>query len=281
MNNGWIRLLPEEFARKVSFCQWEKLEEIRMRVGQPLELRFAEEERSVSPIVTTEHLEEVLRRACHQSVYSCTETLKDGYVTVEGGHRIGICGTVVRKDGAVHTIRDPSSLAVRIARQVKGCADSLISRLNRSLLILGPPGTGKTTLLRDALVGLSDCLHQRVGLVDERGELAATVRGVPQLFVGRKTDVLVNVKKADGIMMLLRTMNPQWIAVDEITAPADIAAMEQASYCGVRLIATAHGAGKEDLYCRPLYRSLMESGIFSAAVILNEQKQYQWVELEK
>lgn len=281
MKQAVIPLLPEPFASSVMAKNAEGLEELRMRVGQPLQLRYADRETELGSKVTPAHLEEVLRRACRQSVYACNDTLKDGYLTIEGGHRIGVCGTAVIRDGENQTLRAISSLSIRIARQVRGCAERLLPVLRSSVLILGPPGSGKTTLLRDAVVQLSDRLKQRVALVDERGELAASVGGIPQLEVGTRTDVLVNIRKSEGIMMMLRAMNPQWIAVDEITDPSDIQSMVQASYCGVHLLATAHGSDREDLYRRPLYRSLMETGVFRTIAVLDEKKHFECFEVKE
>ncbi len=279
MKQAVLPLMPAPFGQLLQDQEWNCAEELRMRVGQPLVMGRSDREVFVGPPVTTEHLEEVLRRACHQSVYACTETLKEGFVTIEGGHRIGVCGTGVLKDGSVQSLRQISSLSVRLARQIRGCAEGLLSELRGSALLVGPPGSGKTTLLRDCVRLLSDEGRQRVGLVDERGELAASVCGVPQMYVGSRTDILVNVQKAEGIMMLLRTMNPQWIAVDEITAPADVHALEIASYCGVHMLATAHGSSEEDLYKRPLYRQLMETGIFRCIVLLDRKKRWHIVEV--
>lgn len=279
MKQAVVPLLPDIFGKRLTEVNTEGLEEIRMRVGQPFLLQYGRGEREFSAKVEPAHLEEVIRRACRQSVYACADTLKDGYLTVEGGHRIGVCGSGVYKDGDIQTLRAPSSLSIRIARQVRGCAQRLLPALQGSVLILGPPGAGKTTLLRDAVVQLSDKLRQRVALVDERGEIAASAGGMPQLYVGSRTDVLVNIGKAEGIMMLLRTMNPQWIAVDEITSPADIQAMVQASYCGVHLLATAHGRDRQDLTGRPLYRSLMETRVFRTVVLLREDKHFEYFEV--
>ena len=195
-------------------------------------------------------------------------------MTVEGGHRIGICGYGVPSGDGIQTLVAPSSLNIRVAHEVRGCAQKLYPHLKQSTLLLGPPGSGKTTLLRDAIRLLSDREKVVVGLADERGELSAAVRGTSQLNVGSRTDVLVNVPKAQAVMMLLRTMNPAWIALDEITAEEDMLAIEQAAYCGVKLLATAHGADLSDLEKRPLYRKLMGTAVFQQVVVLNRDKSY-------
>lgn len=269
-----ISLLPKPYADRLWETDYERIEELRMVAGQPLRLRTAQTEREIWPATTRNIIEEVIQRACHQSAYAYNDTIRQGYVTVEGGHRIGVCGFGVLDGLAVRTIRTPYSLCIRVAHEVMGCANGLMSRLDRSTLILGPPGSGKTTLLRDAVRQLSDLRRCRVGLADERGEISAMTDGAALLQVGGRTDVLVNVPKATAVMMLLRTMNPQWIALDEITAPADIQAMEQAAYCGVQLLATAHGEELTDLRQRPLYRNLMDTGVFRQVVLLRRDKSF-------
>lgn len=270
----FLTVLPDVYGQEIQTMELGTLEEIRLRVGQPVSLHYSSCEKDIWPCVETHHLEEIIQRACHHSAHICAETLRDGYLTIEGGHRIGVCGTGYIRNSELQTLRMPSSVSVRIAKQVRGCAKKLLPDLTASTLILGSPGRGKTTLLRDAIALLSDQRLQRVGLVDERGEIAACVGGIPQLYVGKRTDVLTNVRKDLAIMMLLRTMNPQWIAVDEITAERDILAMEQASYCGIRLLATAHADSLADLNRRPLYRRLLKTGVFSQAVILKPDRTY-------
>lgn len=264
-----LPLLPDVYGQQLREMELNRLEELRMGCGRPLRLRYAGQERELWPAAEPDMIEDVIRRACKQSIYAYADTIRQGYVTVEGGHRIGICGY-----GSGETIRAPSSINIRVARQVIGCANELLGTMTGSTLILGPPGSGKTTLLRDAVRQLSDKRRCSVGLVDERGELSACIGGVPQLQIGTRTDVLINVSKATAVMMLLRTMNPVWIALDEITAPVDLEAMEQASYCGVKLLATAHASDMEDLHKRPLYKKLMKTGVFRHAVLLRQDKSY-------
>ena len=254
-------------------------EEFRLRAGQPLAVLLPEGERSLGTAVTPEDLEVLCDLATDYSRYAAEETLREGYLSVRGGFRVGLCGTVALEDGAVRTIRKLSSAAVRVARQFPGAAEEVLPSLLESgrlesALILAPPGLGKTTLLRDLVRAVSageGAPPRRVGVADERGEIAALFDGVPQLDVGPRTDVMEGCPKAWGLMTLLRGMNPQVLAVDEITAPEDVAALVSAAGCGVTLLATAHGAGREDLSRRKLYRGLLEEGVFRRLVRIRRE----------
>ena len=275
-----LNLLTDRHAALLSEQNLSNLEEIRLRVGQPLVLCYSDREELCWPVLTQSDLETTLACACRQSVYAHTETLRSGFITVEGGHRIGICGFGVLEAGQVRTIRPITSMVIRIARQMFGCADKLAREVKSSVLIIGPPGSGKTTLLRDLIRQLSDKRKFRIGLADERGEISAGVCGVPQLQVGTRTDILTNIPKAVAAMMLLKTMNPQWIAMDEITSADDLAAMDQIAYCGVSLIATAHADRVSDLQKRPLYQELVRKRIFETVVTLRKDKSYTVEEID-
>lgn len=250
-------------------------EEVRLRVGRPAVVVAGGEEVELSrEPVTGRELEQLLELASGASLHTILPQLRQGFVTVEGGHRLGLCGRVVLREGELINLRPLSSADLRIARQVEGAADPVLDALCPggelvSTLILAPPGAGKTTLLRDVIRRVSDgegCCPRSVALADERGEVAAMWNGVPQLDVGRRTDVLEGCPKAQGLMLLLRAMGPQVLAVDEITAQADVEALEAAVGCGVTLLATAHGWDRRDLERRRLYRGLVENGMFQRLV---------------
>lgn len=257
-------------------------EELRLRVGWPMAVVCPGGERQApgGAAVTPEELEQVLEIATMASAHTALERLRSGFFTVRGGHRIGICGSAVVKDGAVYSMSRLSSLNIRIAREVPGAAACVADRLwegetFQSTLILSPPGGGKTTLLRDLIRRLSDGAGHpplRVGVADERGELAAMWNGVPQLRVGRRTDVMDGCPKGAGLLMLLRGMNPQVLAADEITAPEDCAALLAAANCGVSLVCTAHAADLDDLRTRPLYRPLLEGRCFRRLAVLTRDE---------
>lgn len=227
--------------------------------------------------MTGRDLEQLLELASRASVHTVADQLRRGYLTMEGGHRVGLCGTPVLRDGQIHGLGRLSSAAIRVARQVTGAAAPVAQKLLEqsgafcSTLILAPPGAGKTTLLRDLIRMVSHgegMAPQRVAVADERGEVAALWNGVPQLNVGERTDVLEGCPKAQALMLLLRAMNPQVLATDEITAPEDVAALISAAGCGVKLLATAHGSTREDLSRRPLYRELMGAKVFERLLLI-------------
>lgn len=269
-----VRALPLRLrgeALSLAEADQVRAEELRLRVGWPMTAVLPEGERPLGgPPVRGEELEQLVEIASRASIHTVLPQMRRGYLTLEGGHRVGLCGTAVLRDGEIHSLRSLSSASLRLARQVKGAAAPVLDRLCpdgrlAGTLILAPPGMGKTTLLRDLIRAVSEgegCFPLRVSLVDERGEVAALYNGCPQLEVGRRTDVVEGCPKAQGLMLLLRAMNPQVLAVDEITAPEDVKALTMAAGCGVTLLASAHGEGRDDLERRPLYRPLLEEGLF-------------------
>ena len=269
-----VQALPSRLRREALALSEEdkhRAEEFRLRVGWSMSVVLDGAERSLGgPPVRGEELEQLVEIASRASLHTVLDQVRRGYLTVEGGHRIGLCGTAVLQEGEIRSLRALSSANLRIARQVRGAAAPILDGLCpggrlAGTLILAPPGLGKTTLLRDLIRSVSEgegCAPLRVSLADERGEVAALYSGCPQLDVGRRTDVVEGCPKAQGLMLLLRAMNPQVLAVDEVTAPEDVKALMTAAGCGVTLLATAHGEGRTDLECRSLYRPLLEEGLF-------------------
>ena len=271
-----------------------QLQEIRIREGRPLEIVYSFGHRFVTPTgQTTEDAEQgyvpnredtarLLDLLSGHSLYAFEEELKRGYITVRGGHRIGIAGRTVLDQGSVRQIRDVASFNIRLAREVKGAGVKLLPPHRRPKmaygapsLIISAPQRGKTTLARDLsrLISHGDWSAlgvtwkaRKVAIVDERSELAACVRGVPSFDVGPRTDVLDGCPKAEGMMMMIRSMSPEVIVVDEIGRAEDAEAIEEAMHAGIRVIATAHGNGLSDIVKRPVLRSLIHGKRFERLV---------------
>lgn len=271
---------------------WSEVEEIRLRLGRPLALHsrresyFLGRSGEVAPAAEAyrpdgEDLERALQLISSSSLYAFSEELRNGYITIPGGHRVGLCGQAVVREGRIVRLKHITGLNYRIARQIKGAARPYIRhfldhrrrRVYHSLLI-APPGGGKTTFLRDLARCLSDGSGERafpgfkVAIVDERSEIAGSFRGEPQLDVGERTDVLDACPKAEGMMMLLRSMGPEVIVTDEIGRREDLAAIEEVIHAGVTVVATAHGSSLAELRSRPGLRGLLEDSVFERALIL-------------
>ena len=260
-------------------------EEFRLRTGLPPAVLTPEGERGiVQRTVTVRDLDSLLEAATRASAHTALESVAAGFVTVCGGCRVGLCGTVSESEGRILTIRRLSSAVIRIPREVKGCAGGIYPALTdggfRDTLIISPPGAGKTTLLRELVRMLSSTY--RVGLLDERGEVAGVWEGVPLFDVGPQTDVLTGADKRRGALMLLRSMNPQILAMDEITARGDLDALRTAAGCGVRLLATSHAFDRQDMLRRGLYREILNCGIFERVVVIRRRgalREYEVTEL--
>ncbi len=275
---GAAAVLPIRLRRAALALPPEKrrrAEEFRLRAGRAMTVLLPEGEELLEPIVEPEELEMLCDLATEFSRYAAAETLREGYLNVRGGYRVGLCGTAVMKDGVCVNLKDISSAAVRIGREKRGISAGVGEELLKeetvpSVLILSPPGGGKTTLLRD-LVRFLSVSGRRVALIDERGEVAVMYRGAAQMDVGPCTDVLDGCPKALGIPMVLRAMNPEIIAVDEITAEKDLRAAEQAAGCGVSLLATVHAGSIGELTEKPLYRRLLELRVFSRVISIRKE----------
>jgi len=289
-------ILGAEPGRRVAMMTQEdfsRVRELRLRVDKPMLVRMGNKRavgfsnanvRSIyieetAPNFTRDafcptamDLAETIERISQHSFYAFESELTHGYITLPGGHRVGVVGSATLEAGVVRAWRYISALNIRVAHAVKGCADAILpyicdGKTMRHTMIISPPGCGKTTLLRDIVRQISDN-GITVGLVDERSEVAGCFQGIAQNDVGLRTDVLDGCPKAEGMIILLRAMSPEVIAVDELGGPADAAAVEDVLNAGVRLLCTVHGANINDIQMNPALARLVGRGVFERFIVL-------------
>lgn len=266
---------------------YDKLYEIRLRVGRPLFLTYDGGEcflrnRGEEPyVVTQEDLKETLEYVTGYSLYAYEEEIRQGFISVQGGHRVGVTGKVILDGGKIRGMKYISCINVRLAHEIQGCAEAVMPYIQTKdwvahTLIISPPRCGKTTLLRDIIRQISNGREgipgQTVGVVDERCELAGCYQGVPQNDVGMRTDVLDGCPKAEGMQMLIRSMSPSVVAVDELGREEDFRAVEAVIHCGCKLIATAHGNSLEDVLAQPFFQKLVEERVFERYILLGKRE---------
>lgn len=267
--NAFLSILPQRLRQTVDRKGKEILQELRMRSALPIQMVTSGGDLWLSETATDEDIQYIVNVASRYSPWA-SSTAAYGYITAPGGHRIGLSGECVWEGDRLKGLRKVTGLCIRVARDFSGISRGI--PLDRgSILLLGPPGWGKTTLLRDLVRRISDHEPGCIAVVDERGEIFPPAAG---FTTGRKTDILTGCTKAAGIDMALRTLGPTWIAVDEITSSDDCNAMIHAGWCGARLIATAHARDAQDLLRRPVYRPLVETGLFETRITLQRDKSW-------
>ncbi|MBP1565012.1 MAG: Flp pilus assembly complex ATPase component TadA [Oscillospiraceae bacterium] len=261
---------------------WEDTAEIRLKINFPVILRGKNGEKylyrngktgtdkEMAVICTANDMEYIFCSVCDDSVHSYARELKEGFITVSGGHRVGLCGTAVINEKGMKTIKNISSINFRIAHEIKGCSDLFFNLFSKEfpcgILIAGAPGSGKTTFLRDLCRNFSK--EYRVSVIDERSEIAAVSMCVPQNDIGEKCDVFDGYPRKEGINTALRVMSPEIIVCDEIGSDDDIKAITNSANTGVSVIATVHAGNKEELYMRKNIMKLIGLDIFRLVVFL-------------
>ncbi|MBB6448918.1 stage III sporulation protein AA [Geomicrobium halophilum] len=279
-----LALIPQRFREKTSEAlEKTELEEIRLRVNRPPEFiyQWGHQFMKSDPFTKSE-ASFVMNQLSQHSVYAFEEELRNGFLTLSGGHRVGLGGETVVEKGQVKTLKHVCSFNIRIARQMNGVAERFLPELFqeqwRNVLIVGPPQSGKTTLLRD-IARTASYGHptkkippRKVAIADERSEIAAAFEGIPQHDLGPRTDVLDRCPKAEGMMMLVRAMSPDILIVDEIGHERDKASLKEAMNAGVAVICSAHGRSMEDMQERQLLRTALGRPLFDRILLLNENK---------
>lgn len=250
-------------------------EEIRIRINEPAMIIYPEKEFISDIVYARPQIDAFMDKITKSSLYAFSDNIADGFITIAGGHRVGICGTAVYENGVLKAVRDISYINIRIAKELKGVGEGLFAKISRggriaSVLFVSPPGGGKTTLLRDTIRLISENMNGcRVSVVDERNELSATFMGEPQNDLGKRTDILCGYSKEDGIMRSLRSMSPDIIALDEIGGKNDEKAIMRCKYSGVGVIATMHGENISDV--KKSVPELLENGVFDYYAFIDKK----------
>ena len=251
------------------------LQEIRIKVNKPCILIFGNKEVVLDYIVSKEEVKFILQRISNYSLYAYEEDIRQGFITIQGGHRVGIAGECVMEDGKVKTIRNITSLNIRICSEVLGCSSKIINYLVdrdkvRNTLIISPPKCGKTTLLRDIAREISE-KGFKTSIVDERSEIAACYEGIPQMKIGIRADVLDNCLKSVGMMMAIRSLSPDVLICDEIGTLSDVEALIMAFNSGVSIVTTIHGHNINDFLNRKVFSEIIENNILERIVVLSNK----------
>ncbi|MCI1943743.1 stage III sporulation protein AA [Clostridium luticellarii] len=279
-----LNILPENLKTAIGdLIKSPYLQEIRIRVNRSLILQVGSKEVVCGYIPKLEDLKIIIQRMSNYSIYAFEEEIKQGYITIKGGHRVGICGRCIIERGEIKTIKDIASINIRICREIISCSDPIMKFLINgdeiiNTIIISPPKAGKTTLIRDIVRNISggmqglDLTGKKVCVIDERSEIGACFNGVPQMNVGVRTDVLDGCPKSQGIIMAIRSMSPDVIVCDEIGTYSDMDSILGALNSGISLITSIHGYGIEDLYGRPVFKEIVDNKIFKRAIVLSSRK---------
>ena len=251
------------------------LQEVRIKINEPCILIADNKEIIIDYIVSREEMKFIIQKISNYSLYACEGEIKQGFITINGGHRVGLAGECVMEGNMVRTIRNISSINIRICKEIIGCSDKIYSYIHEktriyNTLIVSPPKCGKTTMLRDIARNISES-KKRVTFIDERSEIAACFMGVPQMKLGIRCDVLDNCLKSEGMMMAIRSLSPEVIICDEIGRKEDIEALETAFNSGINIITTIHGFNLKDIKRRNVFDKLINENILERIIILSSR----------
>ena len=259
----------------------QELQEIRIRVNKPIILKLRKLEVVIEYEISQTEILQIVEKLCNNSIYAYKNQMCEGFITIKGGHRVGITGSAVMDNGKIINIKYITSLNFRVAREVENCSYSILNQVVdvkndtiNNTLIVSPPGKGKTTMLRDLIKNISNGIPKinfrgrNCGVVDERGEIAAMYQGIPQNNVGIRTDIIENISKAKGMKMLIRSMSPEVIACDEIGSKEDIQAIKEAMLSGVKGIFTMHGRNLNDIKANTYINELIENKTIEKIIFL-------------
>lgn len=278
-----LRLFPEAIRmaikRKVR-DRWRLLQEIRFRVERPIELIFDHRTEWVD-IIKPDRDDGIfiLNQLSQHSLYRMEDELREGYITIEGGHRVGLAGKVNTQNGSVKAIKHIAFLNIRIAKQIIGAGTKVLPHMYKdggylNTLFIGPPQTGKTTLIRDLVRlianGWENVAAKKVAVIDERSEIGGSIKGIPQHDLGKRADVMDACPKAEGMMMMIRSMSPEVLVVDEIGGEKDVQALMEAINAGVSVICSIHGQSLEELEKRPSLQSVFSQHVFQRMILLDK-----------
>lgn len=266
--------IKQELLKEINISNYTFLEEIRIRVNKPIILKFNNKSKKLDYMINTEDILRIMEYITENSIYSYQRQIAEGYITLKGGHRVGISGNVVMENEKVININYIYSLNFRISKEVIGVAEEIVKNIYvngdiKNTLIVSSPGAGKTTLLRDLIRILSE--YKTIGVVDERGEIAAMYKNIPQNNLGMQVDILNNIPKNIGMKMLIRSMAPEIICADEIGTKEDIESIKYAVTSGVKGIFTAHSDNIEKIKQNPILKELIEENLIENLIILDKK----------
>lgn len=278
-----LNILPVNIKNLVSNVKGDGyIQEIRIKSDKPLILIFDREEFITDYIVTSVDIRNIMSKMMNYSLYAYDDEIRQGYITIKGGHRVGLCGSCILEGEKIKTINNISSLNIRVSKQVIGCSDKLIPYLINNgeienTIIISPPKCGKTTMIRDMARNLSE--NFKVCIIDERSEIGGLSLGKSSLDLGIRTDILDNCPKAQGIMMAIRSMSPDIIICDEIGTFKDMESILTAICCGIKIVTTIHGKDENDLFERPVFKDILKNNAFKKGIILkgNEVGQVSYI----